>query len=224
MGVEIIKPDNVDTSKVTCVFGVLKTSEGLKIQDELMEWLAQNYNVYMVRQDPPGEQYEYPAIRYALDLCVENDLDYVLYIHTKGAVYTRTITTGTRLMWKDEFINKIDWYKNTCSTSNPVVATPFSSKRGTTWMNAFFINKAACKICDLKKNYKNRFYYEHIFVMPENSKISVVARILNDVDEPIHEQQHEKMNNYLINMTKINEKIEKKNVVYTCIVRTSKAL
>jgi len=93
-------------NKHLCVFGVLKTAEGLKIKEEMLEWLNPLYNVLCIEQDPPGTMFEYPAIKYALKLSIEMN-EPVLYIHTKGAANKKTwYQTGVRNIWKNEFSNE----------------------------------------------------------------------------------------------------------------------
>jgi hypothetical protein len=68
-----------------CVLGVLKSSRGLQIREEILSWLLREYNVYCVEQEMPGKLFEYLALRFAQWLCCENGCDDVLYVHTKGA-------------------------------------------------------------------------------------------------------------------------------------------
>ena len=54
-----------------CVLGVLKTSKGLQIKNEMLSWLNTKHNVFCVEQEPPGKLFEYPAIYYAIKLAIE---------------------------------------------------------------------------------------------------------------------------------------------------------
>ena len=65
-----------------CVFGVLKTKDGIKIRDEMLQWLEPLYDVLKIEQDPPGKLVEYPAIKFACQSAIEMN-EPVLYLHTK---------------------------------------------------------------------------------------------------------------------------------------------
>ena len=222
----IIEPKILDDNKLTCVLGVLRTENGKLIADELYEMLSQKYNVYKVEQEPPGKEFEYPAIKFAIDLCKTKKLSKILYLHTKGACYERKISTQVRrLLWKQEFIDNTDWYVETCNTNKPTVACPATNSSGTTWYNGFFINLSACESVTLKKELCNRYYYEHIFCQPVNKGIKVVGRLFNDIGEGINLPSHKKMNDYIMNLkvedtaidTEIVSNVKKKRVIYTCI-------
>ena len=214
--IEIVHPDIIDENKSYCVLGVLKTSNGLHIQDEMLQWLKKEYNVYLVRQEPPGTQFEYPAIKYALDLCVNKNLRFILYLHTKGAVNQHDTTLGTRKLWEEEFTNHKKWYENTCMTNRPIVACPFSSKTGIVWLNGFFINNSACKTTVIKKNTNNRYYYEQLFRENANKNIRVSARIEGNVGESKYEKKHKELHDYLVKLGEHTTE-KKKKVIYTCI-------
>ena len=82
-----------------CVLGVLKSSRGLQIKDEMLSWLLNEYNVYCVEQEMPGKLFEYPALRFAQWLCTEKGCDDVLYVHTKGAGRPSDVQKKIRKMW-----------------------------------------------------------------------------------------------------------------------------
>lgn len=82
-----------------CVLGVLKSSRGLQIRDEMLSWLLKEYNVYCVEQEMPGKLFEYPALRFAQWLCTEKDCEDVLYVHTKGAGRPSDVQKKIRKMW-----------------------------------------------------------------------------------------------------------------------------
>ena len=90
-------------SKRYCVLGVLKSSRGLQIKDEMLSWLLNEYNVYCVEQEMPGKLFEYPALRFAQWLCTEKDCDDVLYVHTKGAGRPSDVQKKIRKMWQTQF-------------------------------------------------------------------------------------------------------------------------
>ena len=226
---KIIEPEILDENKPSCVVGVLTTENGKVIADELYEMLNPKYNVYKVEQEPPGREFEYPAINFAIDLCKTKKLKQVLYLHTKGAVYSRPIAKQVRQgLWKQEFVDNIDWYLTTCDTDKPTVACPATNNSGTTWYNGFFINLPACEIVTLKKELCNRYYYEHIFCQPVNKNIKVVGRLFNDVAEGINTPSHKKLNDYILNLPIVSDvrnvnnivstdTVKNKRVIYTCI-------
>lgn len=82
-----------------CVLGVLKSSRGLQIRDEMLSWLLKEYNVYCVEQEMPGKLFEYPALRFAQWLCIEKGYEDVLYVHTKGAGRPSDVQKKIRKMW-----------------------------------------------------------------------------------------------------------------------------
>ena len=86
-----------------CVLGVLKSSRGLQIKDEMLSWLLNEYNVYCVEQEMPGKLFEYPALRFAQWLCIEKDCEDVLYVHTKGAGRPSDVQKRIRKMWQMQF-------------------------------------------------------------------------------------------------------------------------
>ena len=156
-------------NKHLCVFGVLKTEEGLKIKKEMLEWLNPLYEVLCIEQDPPGTMFEYPAIKYALQLSIDMN-EPVLYIHTKGAANKKTwYQNGVRNIWKNEFSNEnhINEMFEFCKNINkPYVICPFTGNTNITWFNAFIVNSLAAKavLPTLKTPTKdNRWYYECIF-------------------------------------------------------------
>ena len=55
-----------------CVFGVLENNDGKKIEDEMLNWLIPNYNIYIVYQKYPGKLFEYPALKFAQYLIKKN--------------------------------------------------------------------------------------------------------------------------------------------------------
>lgn len=152
---------DIDEAKPICVFGILNTDTGLKIKDEMIGWLSDNYSVVELYHN--GKCYEYPAIKLAQKLCVDLDVPYTLYIHTKGAVHKTTLQSPLRDMWKREFsTDRKQLYINKINTDCPTVVTLYTSKRGDTWCNGFFCNKAAWLIKEIYKN-TDRYYFEHIF-------------------------------------------------------------
>lgn len=177
----------MNDNKHLCVFGVLKTEEGLKIKEEMLEWLNPLYNVLCIEQDPPGTMFEYPAIKYALQLSIDMG-EPVLYIHTKGAANKNTwYQKGVRNIWKNEFSNKthVDEMFNLCENVNkPLVVCPFTGKTNITWFNAFIVNSEAAEITlpTLKTPTRdNRWYYECIF--NKHNDITVIGTLDNECND-----------------------------------------
>lgn len=191
------------------VLGVLRTTRGLQIKQELLEWLSPEYDVFCCEQDPPGELFEYPAIYYALNLAIRM-CEPVLYIHTKGAgnavpknykeymmhpsvnfpkeATPEDCQVVVRKMWKVEFTGeRVTKYMDVLHTTIPTVACPFTGKEKITWQNAWFINCSGAT--ELLKTFhlsSDRYYYEWLF----NKTNVVVKGIVNDninaYDEPHH--------------------------------------
>ncbi len=63
--IRIVHKSKNNNNKVLCVFGILESDIGFKIEIEMLEWLILNYDVYCVYQDYPGKYFEYPALRFA---------------------------------------------------------------------------------------------------------------------------------------------------------------
>lgn len=94
------------TNPLICVFGVLVNDYGLKIEEEISQWLFEEYEVYKIYQKYPGILYEYPALRFAQWLTENKNISFLLYLHTKGATHTN-LKDGDlyiRKFWKKEFI------------------------------------------------------------------------------------------------------------------------
>lgn len=164
--------------KNLCVLGVLLTDRGKEIKNEMLSWLNNDYDVLCIEQNPPGEMFEYPAIKAAIKLSIEMN-EPVLYIHTKGAahdyIWERTIRnnqTEIRKFWKREFtVNKNAYFNYPIDSC--LVTTPMLEDDGKTIFNAFVIYPEAAKA--LLPSYhldKDRFYYEDLF-----SKISAINLI-----------------------------------------------
>lgn len=166
-----------------CVMGVLKTEKGLKIKERITNYLQPNFDILYIEQDPPGNLYEYPAIKYTLKLAIEMN-EPVLYIHTKGAADPNHAwyQTSVKKLWEYEFgTNKVFKNYEQCLTNIPTIVTPLYGPEKQTWYNAMFINPAAAKIIlptlkhpnsfdnSIKYVHKNnRYYYEYFMCnLPE---------------------------------------------------------
>lgn len=147
-----------------CVFGILKTVEGINIADEMRKWLLPMYKVIEVRQNPPGELYEYPALSLAFDLAAKCN-EPVLYIHTKGAANVSPIQGEIRRMWKNELgsVESLEKYLRLVDIQTPRIATPIMSEKKDTWFNAFIINAAAGRILrDKVRPEEHRHVFEYV--------------------------------------------------------------
>ena len=146
------------------VMGVLKTEKGKKIKERISNYLKPRFDILYVEQEPPGKMFEYPAIRYALQLAIEMD-EPVLYIHTKGAAdpYNMWYQTPVKKLWEKEFgTEKVEEnYKKVCCDA-PTIICPIAGSANQTWWNGMIINPAAARL--LMKTFhfdKNRYYYEY---------------------------------------------------------------
>ncbi len=83
ISVEYIPCNNNNTSSPVCVFGILETTHGLKIKEEMLQWLSTNYNIYCVSQKSPGKFFEYPALCFAQFLCQCREVPYLLYLQNR---------------------------------------------------------------------------------------------------------------------------------------------
>ena len=130
-----------------CVFGVLKTEEGLRVKEEMLGWLRPQYDVIAVEQDAPGALYEYPALSLAFDIAAKTGKT-VLYLHTKGAANVTDVQEEIRTMWKNELGDpeRAKKYVDLADVPEPRLSTPIMSPRKDTWFNAFFVNAAAGRI------------------------------------------------------------------------------
>jgi hypothetical protein len=164
--------------KKLCVFGCLLTEEGKKIKTEMLSWLKEYYNVLCIDQQPPGQLFEYPAIKYTIKLALEFNVP-VLYTHTKGAANPtgqENLQSKIRKIWKHEFTKNIDSYFGNYEG----VRTPFTGSLKKTWFNSFVLYPNAAK--ELQKTFhldSNRFYYEGLF---NNTNINVYGVVRNDLN------------------------------------------
>jgi len=159
------KSKNNNNNKVLCVFGVLESDIGLKIEIEMLEWLILNYDVYCVYQDYPGKYFEYPALRFAQWIIKKKKRDICLYIHTKGAGNNHQLQVHVRNCWKNEYsgINKFK-YINPIKNNITDITSIISSKERILWFNGFFINKNAFEIIGEIKFLNHRHHYEGLFI------------------------------------------------------------
>lgn len=145
-----------------CVFGILKTTDGLDICDEMMPWLSEHYSVIPVEQDPPGKLFEYPAILAAARTADEMNSP-VLYIHTKGAAHPSELQELVRYMWEREFTENKEKYLKAVEGDEPAVSCPYTGINRVTWFNGFFMNPAAARKVLGVIRIRDRFWYELMF-------------------------------------------------------------
>ncbi len=183
------------------VLGVLKTEAGIEIKKEMLSWLEKEHDVLCIEQEPPGIEFEYPAIKAAIRLSIDMN-EPVLYLHTKGAAnkiplnYKTAMMAATvnfpisakpkdcqiivRNMWKHEFTGeRLKLYNDIVNTTVPTVACPLTGKEKLTWQNGFILNSFAAK--ELLKTFhftNNRWYYEQMF---NNTSINVKGVLSNDI-------------------------------------------
>lgn len=187
-------------TKPFCVINSLDTLRGVDIEKELTAFFSKYYDIIVVRHD--GKQYEYPGIRYAIDLCIEKN-EPVLYLHTKGAYNNRNVKSPfylcshmklkninpydiinlnlpryARYLWKYEF-RQVKKYMGELDANKPMVVCPYSGERKITWLNGFIMNPLAAKVLnDTFHKSNNRYYYEQMF---KDTNVCVKGLRLNKV-------------------------------------------
>lgn len=183
-------------NKCYCVLGSILNNEGIKIEQEMLNWLSQKYDVISIKQLKPYNLFEYPGILFALKLSIDSN-ENVLYLHTKGAYNQGFYQSHIRNLWKDEFINHYDDYIKLLTNNKNAIACPFTGSYKWTWYNGFFISPAAINNFTLKQD-SNRYYYETLFQNEKN--INVIGRIYNDIDNKNNSNNDSKikMRKYII--------------------------
>jgi len=149
--------------KHLCVLGVLRTSLGIKIKEEMLEWLTPLYNVTTVEVDPPNDvEFEYPFLKKACEIGIDST-EPVLYLHTKGAACDNLTQPLVRRLWKHEFGEKQDKYFTTAARIDYAIAVaPLTSlKNSICWFNGFVMNyDAALQMNKTLKIQTDRYWYE----------------------------------------------------------------
>lgn len=172
--------------KPLCVFGVMKTIQGLKIADEMMTWLNPVYDMHVVKHD--GLLFELPALRYMQHLCIKQNRP-CLYIHNRGAVNTWKTTLPTRRMWEAEFGQHWRKYFDIVSGSDvPMVACPFADDGGITRYNGFVANPAAMAAVKIEQS-DDRMTFERLF---QHTSVQVIGTLVSSERTDI-----ENIRNYL---------------------------
>jgi len=187
---EIIKNNNIrivhkskynNNNKIICIFGVLESDLGLKIESEMLEWLLIEYDVYCIYQDYPGIYYEYPAIRFAQWFLKTKEIDLCLYIHTKGAFFHHNFQKYVRNCWKSEYSGKRKFkYINPLKKGIADITSILTNKNRIMWFNSYFITIQAFNIINEIKFKDNRYNYEGMFM--NYTTIKVLGILKNDVE------------------------------------------
>lgn len=139
------------------VLGVLKTEAGIEIKKEMLSWLEKEHDVLCIEQEPPGIEFEYPAIKTAIRLSIDMN-EPVLYLHTKGAANKIPLNYKTAMM---------------ASTVNfPINAKPKDCQIivRNMWKHEFTLKTFHFS--------NNRWYYEQMF---NNTSINVKGVLSNDI-------------------------------------------
>lgn len=168
--------------KRKCVLGVLKTKEGIKIRDEMLEWLTPEYDVTMVEVEPPNDkEFELPFIKKTCEIAIETN-EPVLYLHTKGAANINMAQKVIRDMWKNNFLYEKERFFNCVNFEKPTAASLiYSSKRNICWYNGFIINVLAAKnILEKLAIHEDRYWFEQ--AMLNESNVQCIGLI--DCDNP----------------------------------------
>lgn len=171
--------------KRLCVLGVLKTSLGIKIKEEMLKWLTPLYDVTTLEVDPPNNvEFEYPFLKKVCEVSIENKQS-VLYLHTKGAACDNPTQPLVRKLWQYEFVNVHNLYFDTASKFVEAVAVaPFTSLTNSIcWFNGFVLNYTAAEhINDNLKIVKDRYWYEQ--KMMKESGVNCIGAYSSVCDTP----------------------------------------
>ena len=177
-GIEIVEYNTSDTECIA-VIGCLKTDKGMIILKELLSWVPNKFHTYIVYQDPPGNLYEYPAMKWAKDVAKLFNKP-VMYIHTKGAVYTRVENNWVRASWKDFYLNHFEWINKTISNNNTVYCL-YTGKTKIPWFNSFIATPDAWEKAKIIQT-TDRWYYEQGIWKQTNC--NVIGFKTNDKNKP----------------------------------------
>lgn len=148
------------TGRPVCIFGILESKQGLLIRDEMLSWLKLEYDVWCVYQRLPGRLFEYPALRFAQYMSIQDNIDRLLYVHTKGAANNSEIQKRIRTLWRHEFTgSRTKLYIN----DNADVVCPFCGTSKETWYNGMFISKHAFESIGRLVPSHDRYDYQRLF-------------------------------------------------------------
>lgn len=166
----------LENNKPLCIINIMNNEQGLKISEEILEWLEPIYEVHKIYHD--GSQYEYPGMKYMQDLCIKEKRP-CLYLHTKGAVNTRPETEDVRKLWKHEFTKNYQTYFNIVNIDSPQVACPLTGNLGFPWFNGFVTNYQALQKIPSFEPCEDKGVFNQIFGI---FKVPVYGVVRNDVN------------------------------------------
>lgn len=174
-----IKIEEYNTTDTECiaVIGCLKTDKGMKILQELLSWVPTKFHTYIVYQNPPGNLYEYPAMKYAKNMAALFNKP-VMYIHTKGAVYNRRESVFVRNRWKKFYTDEYDWCIKQLNNGN-TVCCPYTGKTKIPWYNSFIATPDAWDKAKIIIT-NDRWYFEQ--GIWKQTDCNVIGKDVNDKD------------------------------------------
>lgn len=220
--IKIKRQPSLNKNSLTCVFGILVNENGLRIEKEILNWLLPEYNVYKIYQKFPGNLSEYPALRFSQWLTENQNISFLLYLHTKGATHKLDFSASLiRHLWKKEFTkprNKI--YISLIINNKTDVSTPLSDGP-ITWYNGMFISKRAF-ISNKISPHKNRYLYEFIF---SDNTTRIKGVIAERVKTPLKflinffkKENKSKDNNKMMHLLKIRKSVYCRIILIKIIV------
>lgn len=163
-------------NKIICIFGVLVNLKGMIIENEMLNWLLPEYDIYCVYQKYPGILFEYPYFRFGQWILEKSNKTILLYVHTKGAFHSFPGQEKVRKIWMNEFIkprNKI--YIQPILKNKTDICAPF--RAGVcTWFNGMYISKRAFDLISEVPKKKRRHYYEGGIFLHKNMRIKGIIK------------------------------------------------
>ena len=147
-------------NQIICIFGVLVNLQGIMIENEMIDWLSPEYDIYCVYQKYPGKLYEYPYFRFAQWIMQKLNKNILLYLHTKGAFNKSPNQIHVRKIWMNEFTNPRNKnYIQPILKNITDISAPFRIGF-CTWYNGMFISKRAFDLIHEVPIKKTRGFYE----------------------------------------------------------------
>lgn len=174
--INVIEPQHIDENKYNCVFGVYLSEEGIKIKDEMLSYLPNEFNLWVVEQQTENQIGEYPALKY-MELLIKSSEKSCAYIHTKGAFFKNKWQKIVRQLWKDEIIKFKNWYFDD-ENEYKIVKSPFVGEFNETYFNFFVVNKNVFEDLTIEFN-EDRYKYEKLF--KDYDDIIVKGRIIDKI-------------------------------------------
>ena len=160
-----------------CVLGVLLSANGIAIEQYMLSWLTEKYNVFAIRQPLPGSLFEYPALRFAQLFSIERE-EPVLYLHTKGAAHQSRFQRKTLNMWRHEFVDCKSDYDDHMDDND--VLLPYSGPQNITWFNGFIASPKAFASIPPITAPENRYVLEILF---KGSNLVFWGKRLTDIQK-----------------------------------------